>query len=102
MPCIHAGMAANRANQGTLMAVLQCWLYPCLVPLMRNQVRKERGIDVSYFDSFVYFDQKSKHYDLKLYSQRATWLKTWHLAGVVHVVPRFRSNENSIRPFTYF
>ena len=47
VPCVEAGLAANNAGQGTVMAVLQCFFYPLLVPLMRNQVRKERNIDGS-------------------------------------------------------
>ncbi len=45
-PCIHAWMAAKNAEQGTMMGCLNCFIYPWLVPLMRNQAREKRGIDV--------------------------------------------------------
>jgi Cys-rich protein (TIGR01571 family) len=47
-PCIHAYMAAKSAEQGTIMGALNCFFYPCLVPLMRYQAREKRGIDVRW------------------------------------------------------
>lgn len=46
-PCVEAGLAADRAGQGTALAVLQCIFYPLLVPLMRYQARKDRDIEVN-------------------------------------------------------
>ena len=57
LPCIYAGIAADYAEQGTVMAVLQCLFYPLLVPLMRYQVRNDEDIDVCFhfmFDSCVF------------------------------------------------
>lgn len=47
VPCVEAGLAANNAGQGMLWAGLQCFFYPLLVPILRYQVREERGIEVS-------------------------------------------------------
>jgi len=32
-----------------LMSALQCFFYPCLVPLLRNKVREQKGIEVYSF-----------------------------------------------------
>lgn len=39
-------MASQSADQGTVMGVLQCLFYPILVPLLKNTVRSQKGIDV--------------------------------------------------------
>ena len=41
-------MAGQSADQGTVMSALQCFFYPCLVPLMRYQAREKRGINVRF------------------------------------------------------
>lgn len=46
VPCVEAGLASNNAGQGMLWAALQCFFYPLLVPVMRYQVREQRGIGV--------------------------------------------------------
>ena len=45
-PCIHAAMASDAAGLSTVWSVLQCFFYPCLVPVMRNQVRESKSIEV--------------------------------------------------------
>ena len=47
-PCIHACMATQSAEQGTVMGVLQCFFYPLLVPFLRCQAREKHGINVCY------------------------------------------------------
>ena len=46
VPCVEAGLAAKNAGQNTLISALQCFFYPLLVPIMRYQVREQRGISV--------------------------------------------------------
>ena len=46
-------MAGQSAEQGTVMSALQCFFYPCLVPLMRYQAREKRGISVRFLSSEI-------------------------------------------------
>lgn len=45
-PPVEAALAANNSGQGLACALLQCIFYPLLLPLMRHNVREQRGIDV--------------------------------------------------------
>jgi hypothetical protein len=47
-------MAAKSAEQGTMMGILNCFFYPWLVPIMRNQARIKRGIDVRFLLNIIY------------------------------------------------
>lgn len=49
VPCVEAGIAADKAGYGSLWAALQCLFYPLLVPVLRYQVRHEQRIDVLLF-----------------------------------------------------
>ena len=46
---LKAAMASNAAGEDMLMSALQCFFYPCLVPLLRNKVREQKGIEVLLF-----------------------------------------------------
>lgn len=46
VPQVEAGLAANNAGQDLVWAALQCLFFPILVPLLRNQVREQQGIEV--------------------------------------------------------
>jgi hypothetical protein len=35
-------------GEDMLMSALQCFFYPCLVPLLRNKVREQKGIEVRF------------------------------------------------------
>ena len=48
-PCFHAYIAAQSADQSIGMALLQCFFYPALVPIMRCQTRRTRQIEVKLF-----------------------------------------------------
>ncbi|RNA24607.1 PLANT CADMIUM RESISTANCE 3-like [Brachionus plicatilis] len=45
VPCLEAGLASNAAGQSIVWNALQCFFYPLLVPIMRYQIREEKGID---------------------------------------------------------
>lgn len=36
-----------------LMSALQCFFYPCLVPLLRNKVREAKGIEGSVLEDIA-------------------------------------------------
>jgi Cys-rich protein (TIGR01571 family) len=44
-PCVHAFVASDAAGQEPIWGILQCFFYPLLVPVLRNQVREEKNID---------------------------------------------------------
>jgi hypothetical protein len=59
---VSAGIAANNAGQGTIMAALQCLFYPVLIPVMRYQVRRERNIEVTTKASKVYINKRNAYF----------------------------------------
>ena len=44
-PCTYACVVSDSDNQGTGLSILQCCLYPCLVPVLRYKARKTRQIN---------------------------------------------------------
>jgi hypothetical protein len=40
-------MASQSGGEEQVMSILQCFLYPLLLPFLRKKVREEKGIEVS-------------------------------------------------------
>ena len=52
-PCTYACVVADNDDQGIILSILQCFLYPCLIPILRHKARKSRLIEVNFFKTFL-------------------------------------------------
>jgi hypothetical protein len=44
-PCTYACVVSDGDGQGTGLSILQCIIYPCLVPVLRYKARNSRHIN---------------------------------------------------------
>lgn len=103
-PCILAWQTSKEFEQETYWGLIHCWLYPFTVPLLRNQIRETKGIDVSSNKILLFHRQYLKFiYLLILMDFREASLVMLLVDGAAQLVPPSRCIESlQIRARDFF
>lgn len=94
-PCILAWQTSKEFEQEAYWGLIHCWLYPFTVPVLRNQIRETKGIDVS-FDKFPIYSiiQILNSNLIILINFREAFLVMLFVDGAAQLVPRSRCIES--------